>query len=251
MSIIDSYRQQFGWRDWPAILDVLPSVAGATILDLGCGVGDLSAEFVARGARVIGIDLDEELLDEARRRHLPDAEFRLADLRDPDEPDVEVDGVWASFVAAYFPDLASALPGWTKALRPGGWIALTEVDALFSHSPLERRTQELLEAYVADSLVSGRYDFHAGHKLRRHLEEAGFVVEREFTVEDQELAFDGAAEPEVVEAWRLRFARMPFLRRFCGPAMSLVEDDFLTCLARSDHRTRARVFCCVARKPSS
>ena len=49
------------------------------MLDLGCAVGDQSAELEARGATVIGIDLNEELLREAQLRHLPNAEFRQAE----------------------------------------------------------------------------------------------------------------------------------------------------------------------------
>ena len=51
------------------------------MLDLGCAVGDLAAELAARGARVIGMDLNEELLAEARARGLPGARFDLGDLR--------------------------------------------------------------------------------------------------------------------------------------------------------------------------
>lgn len=81
MTLSSEYKRQFGWRDWPTIFDALPSLHGQTILDLGCGVGDLAAELVARGARVIGVDMNEELLREARSRQLPNAEFRLGDLR--------------------------------------------------------------------------------------------------------------------------------------------------------------------------
>ena len=72
--ISSEYRRQFGWRDWPTVFRALPSLQGQTVLDLGCGVGDLTAEFVSREARVIGIDINEELLREARSRQLSNAE---------------------------------------------------------------------------------------------------------------------------------------------------------------------------------
>jgi ubiquinone/menaquinone biosynthesis C-methylase UbiE len=69
------------WRAWSTIFDALPPLRGQTVLDLGCGVGDQAAELVARGARVIGVDMNDELLRTARSRRLENSEFRKGDLR--------------------------------------------------------------------------------------------------------------------------------------------------------------------------
>ena len=249
MSLSSEYRRQFGWRDWPTIFAALPNLAGQTVLDLGCGVGDQAAELVAHGARVIGVDLNQDLLREARSRDLRDAEFREADLRTLTSLDEEVDGLWCSFVPAYFPDLSAALATWQAHLRPGGWAAVTEVDDLFGHEPLGARTKSLLEDYARDMFETGHYDFHMGRKLADHLEHAGFTVSNAFTVDDRELAFDGPADPAVLQAWRDRFDRMKGLQDFCGPEFEAVRDDFLDCLAREDHRSEARVVCCIATGP--
>src|SRR5688572_23976102 len=82
MTLADEYRNQFGWRRWARILDELPAMDGKLVLDLGCGVGDLAAALVARGARVIGFDTNETLLEAARARGISGAEFRNADLRE-------------------------------------------------------------------------------------------------------------------------------------------------------------------------
>ena len=55
MSLLSDYKRQFGWRDWRTVFDVLPSLDGQSVLDLGCGVGDLAAEF--------GKDLDAAAAD--------------------------------------------------------------------------------------------------------------------------------------------------------------------------------------------
>lgn len=246
MSLADEYRRQREWRAWSAILDALPPLDGRTVLDLGCGVGDQAAELAARGARVIGIDANEELLREAESRRIPGAEFRRADLREPLPPGIAADGLWCSFAAAYFPDLSAALASWAGGLRPGGWVALTEVDDLFGHEPLGERTRALLDAYAQDALAAGRYDFRMGRRLGAHAERAGFAVSTWQTHEDAELAFAGAARPGVVDAWRTRFDRMGRLRSFCGPEFDAVRDEFLGCLERADHRSVARVVCCIA-----
>jgi trans-aconitate 2-methyltransferase len=246
LSLSDEYQQQRAWRPWPRIFAALPGVAGQTVLDLGCGVGDQAAELTARGARVIGIDTNAELLRAARAR-VPSARFLLADLAALDLG-TTVDGLWGSFVAAYFPVLAPVLATWAALLAPGGWVALTEIDDLFAHEPLPPRTASSLEAFATSALARGRHDFTMGRKLRPLLEAAGFCVQQELELEDRELAFQGAASAGVIEAWRARFARMPALQEFCGERFAEVRDDFLACLARDEHRSTARVYCCIARR---
>lgn len=58
--------------------DLVP--AGARVLDVGCGDGDLLASL--RPSRGVGIELDGDLVERARRRH-PDLAFRHADAHDP------------------------------------------------------------------------------------------------------------------------------------------------------------------------
>ena len=248
MGLSNDYKRQFGWRSWPTIFDALPSLAGQTVLDLGSAVGDQAAELVARGARVIGVDANEDLLLEARSRRLANAEFRKADLRTLTDLGAPVDGLWCSFTAAYFPDLSGVLGSWRRHLRSGGWVALTDVDDLFGHEPLDSRTKSLLESYARDAFVASRYDFHIGRKLGDHLRRSGFTVWKALTLEDHELSFDGPARPEVVDAWRTRLDRMKLLRDFCGPDFEQVREQFLDCLTRTDHRSAAKVHCCIATK---
>lgn len=250
MSVISDYKRQFQWRDWPTVFEVLHSLDGQAVLDLGCGVGDLAAEFVTRGADVIGVDLVEDFIRKARSRCLSRAKFELADVRALPDFGIAFDGVWSSFTAAYFPDLPTTISEWARPLKPGGWMALVEIDDLFGHEPLTARTKTLLEGYASDSLAAGRYDFHMGRKLNGHLQQAGFQVTKEFTLVDLELSFDGVAIPEVVDAWRNRFERMKLLREYCGQRIDEVEDEFLNCLSRADHRASAKVYCCIGtRRP--
>lgn len=228
------------------LLNTLPPLTNRLILDLGCGTGEQAAALVARGARVIAVDLNEDSLRQARARDLPGAEFRLADLREPLCLEAPADGIWSRFAAAYFPDLIPVLEVWKRYLRPGGWVALTEIDDLFGHAPLSDRAKALFEAYAEDALCAGRYDFHMGRKLAGYLEGAGFTVSQVQTLEDPELAFDGPAPPVVVEAWRARLDRMQLLRAFCGTDFEAVRAEFLACLARPDHRCEAKVIACLA-----
>ena len=246
MTLTDEYRNQFRWRPWPQILEKLPPFEGRTVLDLGCGIGDQAAELATRGARVIGIDTNQVLLDAARSRGIPNADFREGDLRRLPSVELPVDGIWCSFAAAYFPGLDKLLTSWRALLSPGGWIALTEVDDLFAHEPLDPHAATILAAYRDDALAANRYDFRMGRKLQVHLEGAGFHVVTALKLRDYKLAFDGPAAPGVLEAWTARLARMTTLHQFCGDDFDHVSGQFLAALAHPRHRSNACIYSCTA-----
>lgn len=218
------------------------------MLDLGSGTGEAAAALAARGANVIGLDLDAARLEAARERGIPRASFQVADLREPLQVARPADGLWACYTAAFFPDLAPALARWAHALRPGGWIALVEVDDFLGHEPLDPRWSELFAEYAAEALAAGRYDFHTGSKFERHVSRAGLELDWVCDLSDPEFACDGPLGAEALASWRARWERMPLLRAAAGADAECLRDDFLACLAHPGHRTRARVRACLARR---
>jgi SAM-dependent methyltransferase len=247
MELARQYQRQFAWRPWSSIFDVLPPLDGRLVLDLGCGIGDQAVELRRRGARVIGIEAVDELFRVAQSKASDHLEFRLGDFRAISDVGL-VNGIWSSFTAAYSPELVPLLAGWKQHLEPDGWIALTEIDDLFGHDPLDAKTRQLLSDYEEDALRADRYDFHMGHKLGRYLLQAGLRVARELSLPDRELAFDGPADPEVLEAWSLRLERMKGLADFCGADFDGVRRDLLTALASPQHRSLATIRFCLGLK---
>ena len=67
MDLIAYYRQQHQWRHWSRIYEALPGIDGRSIVDLGCGIGDQTADLVARGASLTGIDANEGVIEAALR----------------------------------------------------------------------------------------------------------------------------------------------------------------------------------------
>lgn len=79
MTLVEEYRKQYAWRDWDKALAQCPIVPRQQVLDLGCGVGDLSAALSVRGALVTGIDGNPELLS-AATAHYPQCKFERQEL---------------------------------------------------------------------------------------------------------------------------------------------------------------------------
>jgi ubiquinone/menaquinone biosynthesis C-methylase UbiE len=247
MNLIEVYKNQYKWRSWDKVYDRLPDMNAQTVLDLGCAVGDQAADFTTRGARVIGIDLNADLLKEAELRCSKNARFIRADFRNLPNLNEQADGLWCSFAAAYVIDFDPVLKAWKKYIKKGGWIALTEIDNFFSHEPLSKNVKSMLENYALDSYQKGRYDFNMGRKLEGFLKNSGFKETETITLNDQEFSFSGPAPIEVTDAWQKRFDRMTLLHEFCGSDYDDVRSEFISCLEKENHRSLCKVICCIAK----
>lgn len=113
-----SYVHKYG----ESLMALLELPAGASLLDLGCGNGALTAKFAEMGLKVTGMDASAEQLETARRTY-PSLSFRQADATDfvLSEP---VDAVFANAVFHWIdrekqPDMLRCI---FRALRPGGQL---------------------------------------------------------------------------------------------------------------------------------
>lgn len=246
MHLIEEYKKQYQWRSWNTVYEQLPNLNGQTLLDLGCSIGDQAADFIERGARVIGIDSNDDLLKVARSRFPKHHRFINSDIRKLPDIKEPVDGIWCSFAVAYMIDFTPVLYSWKKHLKEGGWIALTEIDNFFGHEPLSKHAKTMLQNYARDAYTNKRYDFNMGRKLEDYVRNAGFNNCKSFTLEDKEFSFSGPASTEVISAWENRLERMKLLHGFCSSSYENVKSEFLSCLKQDTHRSLCKVFCCIA-----
>lgn len=102
-----------------AMLELMPPVAGLTVLDAGCGTGRYAAMLTAAGAaRVIALDRSPSMLRAAApRSRLVRADFVRLPLRDG-----SVDLVVSGLALPDAPQLEPVLCEWSRVLRPGGAI---------------------------------------------------------------------------------------------------------------------------------
>jgi demethylmenaquinone methyltransferase/2-methoxy-6-polyprenyl-1,4-benzoquinol methylase len=111
------------WRRQTVAALGLPE--GSLLLDLACGTGDLSRLAQRRRHRVIGADLSGGMLA-ANRSGTP---LVQADSTRLPFPDGAFDGLVCGYALRNFTDLAAALAETARVIRPGGRLALLEVDA--------------------------------------------------------------------------------------------------------------------------
>lgn len=105
---------------------------GATVLDVGCGPGTITAGLAARVApgRVVAADAAAAVLNEARTNtaDLDNVEFAVADAHALDYPDGTFDIVHAHQILQHIADPVRALREMRRVTRPGGVVAVREAD---------------------------------------------------------------------------------------------------------------------------
>ena len=250
MSRVEILSRQYRWRRWSDVYPYLRDISGAKVVDLGCGIGDQARDLSRLGAHVFGVDGNQDVIDHAKSRGIPHARFVCCDITDIKDSKLKSDGVWASFIVAYFPRFDVLTRSIDSLLKPGGWLAITEVDHLFGHEPLHPRWSALIEKYYARSIEEGIHRFQSYAHVCEVLSERGWRIDVDRKLDDDELCFVGAASSEVLEAWRTRLSfMMPrFLERFGEEAIEF-DSAFLECLASKEHRSRSRVWFILARRP--
>lgn len=111
------------WRRRTVAALALPP--GALVLDLACGTGDLSRLGARGGFRMVGADLSAGMLA-ANDRVAPVVE---ADGRRLPFASATFDGLVCGYALRNFSDLAGTLAEAARVVRPGGRLAMLEVDA--------------------------------------------------------------------------------------------------------------------------
>lgn len=115
-------------------LDRIGVRPGQRVLEIGPGPGRLLipvAERVLPGGEVIGIDLQQGMLDRLARRAREEGLTNLTTIRgdatEPHVPAASCDVVMLCEVLGEIPDRAAALAQCFRALKPGGLLSVTEL----------------------------------------------------------------------------------------------------------------------------
>jgi SAM-dependent methyltransferase len=113
---------------WAALREAAPW-AGADVLDVGCGDGFHLPLFAAEAASVIGVEPHRPLVERARSRVGDRARVLEAGAAALPLPDRSVDLVHARTAYFFGPGCEPGLAEAKRVLRPGGAIAIVDLDA--------------------------------------------------------------------------------------------------------------------------
>jgi ubiquinone/menaquinone biosynthesis C-methylase UbiE len=164
------------WKS--AIVDGLHLQLGMRVLDIGCGVGTDAFELASRvgpNGFVTGVDLSETLIAEAIRRMVGRSVspiFEVGDAQALRFSDCSFDAVRTERMLMHVPNAKQALSEMARVLRPGGRMAIHDLDwdTQFCDSPYKDTTRK-----IAVSFCDGIKNGWIGRRLPRLFREVGMT----------------------------------------------------------------------------
>jgi ubiquinone/menaquinone biosynthesis C-methylase UbiE len=145
-------RYQASRRGYPPeivqfIIDTARLGPGSTVLEVGCGTGQLTGQLAAHGLAVTAIDIGAGMIT-AARRSLSESPvwFQVVSFEELDAPDASFDLVISATAFHWVdPEVKFAKPAWL--LKADGWLALLSTEERYD-DPLG---SDLREMWVAAS----------------------------------------------------------------------------------------------------
>jgi phosphatidylethanolamine/phosphatidyl-N-methylethanolamine N-methyltransferase len=146
--------------DRKPLIDSLQLQPGQTVLDAAAGTG-LNFSSYPEGVSVVGIDLSEKMLDEARKKQLSaDITLKVADLQNLDFPDNSFDAAASGFTLCVVAYPVRALEEILRVTKPGAFIAI--LDYCKSQNPEVQKWQELIfDAALELGFPTGKIKWNA------------------------------------------------------------------------------------------
>ncbi|MCX7032889.1 MAG: bifunctional 2-polyprenyl-6-hydroxyphenol methylase/3-demethylubiquinol 3-O-methyltransferase UbiG [Arenimonas sp.] len=134
-------------------------LAGARVLDVGCGAGLLSEALAREGAQVTALDLAPELIDVAKLHLLESGlkvDYRLQSVEDlAAEAPGSFDAITCMEMLEHVPDPAAIVRACATLLKPGGQLFLSTLN----RTPAAFAVAIVGAEYVARLLPRGTHDY--------------------------------------------------------------------------------------------
>lgn len=96
-----------------------------TVVDLGCGPGQVAAHLATHGVPVVGVDVSPGMVATAQQRH-PHLDFQVGDMRNLAFDDQSLAGIAAFYSIIHIPrdEVPAVLSEQRRVLHPGGLLLL-------------------------------------------------------------------------------------------------------------------------------
>ncbi|MDA4130553.1 MAG: methyltransferase domain-containing protein, partial [Thaumarchaeota archaeon] len=146
----------------PIILEGLQLRRGARVLDAGCGPGSDAfeiARIVGNTGKVVGIDVSEVMINEARKRAsnlgLP-VEFEVGDAQHLRFEDNSFDACRTERMLMHVPDAEKALSEMIRVTRSAGHLSVFDFDwdTVVVDSPYKETTRKVVHSF-SDGIRNG------------------------------------------------------------------------------------------------
>lgn len=167
-----------GLRD--SYLSWLAPRPGSTVIEMGCGPGDVLRALADRmeAGRAIGIDPSPVMVARAGGRHAdaPAMSFAVGDARETDLPAESADVILFHTTLCHIPGPERALSEVVRLLKPGGTLVVFDGDyatttaALGPNDPLDGVVQHAMERLV--------HDLYFCRSMPARIRNAGLSLER-------------------------------------------------------------------------
>jgi SAM-dependent methyltransferase len=198
-SMISPFNRDY---DRPTILHLAGDINGKRVLELGCASGVLTAHLVERGADVLSVDVEPQMIELARQRLGSKARFDIVNLDQPPNlgPAGSIDVVVASLVLHYIADWGPLLRELHRFLKQDGALVFSLhhpiADWALSHRDDYHRVELVSEAWdlggVAATITSYRRPLSS---IFGELRRAGFAID---AVEEPRIPSNPDIDPKLL-----------------------------------------------------
>jgi SAM-dependent methyltransferase len=185
--------------------------AGQRVLDAGCGAGAVTGhllDLVGPTGHVTAFDASAARVDLARQTlgPRPNLALEVRTLPVTGLPPSSFDFTWSQFVFEYLPEPLLALGELMRLTRPGGTVAIAEIDGYgLGVWPVSDELEAGLGLFQ-QALARARFDLFVGRKLFSAFRTLGF---RDVQVRLSPFHVTaGAADAAMLDDWRVRFAAL-------------------------------------------
>ena len=170
-------------EDWTAVVSKRLGMPSLSVLDFGCGTGDhVTYPLACLGHRVLGVDMHEPSIQEARRRYpRPNLMFRTSRLETLIEEGMVVDLIICSEVLEHLHQPQECLNLLRRLLRPNGALIITTPNGYGSYE-MFCRMQRALASVGIDQLMRGL--IHARRRMHTPSNGTGSSASSSFQQEE-------------------------------------------------------------------
>lgn len=167
-------KQRFVSKFGENVIEWLQPKIGETILDLGCGTGDLAHEISKSGATVLGIDSSEAMIEKARVKY-PHLQFKVDD-GETFRLEEKVDAVFSNSALHWMKQASHVIHSTKQALQPGGRFVV-ELGGKGNIETIVKGITEILnKEHNIDASSRNPWYFPSLGEYSMLLEEHGFTV---------------------------------------------------------------------------